>query len=828
MSDQPISTGVRRRWLMPAVIVVALIGGTIAFLWRTVHANETSFLNTFDGADWIVFPMAYFPSARPALAFDATFRKAFSLTSAPRAATLHVRALREGSVTINGQPVPLKLDTRNWRNKATIDVTSFLRAGQNTISATIQNGTGPPALWLRLVTDEVSVQSDSTWECSIAGSAWRRATSARDRDRPNPDERISTSFNPLKSLQITWPWLILFGVIAAIVIMAIDRAQLSPESIALLVLAICSIAWIALLVHNTSWLPSHVGFDATGHQSYIRFIADRGKLPLPSDGWTMYHPPLYYLINAGVLKLLRFDLQRTSIIHAIRSLNFLFGIANLALVLASMRLLFPDRPHRWLIGLTLAAFLPCNLYLHQYPTNEVLVALLMSAAIYIALRIVIRHEQKWWLYVVLGLSLGAAMLTKVSALIPLMIIFATLSLVAFRSRRDVAKVVTAIVIAVLVCGWHYVRIYNNFGTPFVSNWDPRAGYAWWQDPGFHTSADYLRFGRAFVQPIFNIGLSVPDALYATLWGDGQLGGPIAAEFRPPWSYDFMSTGYVLAIVPTICVIVGVFTVLARVIRRFDPAWTMLIAIFLSVVGAIVLLTLRVPHFGSAKAFYALMTLIPFCALAVIGIDVLSFGNRYARGAIAGMVIVFALNAYASFWIRTDDPEARTVIAARLFDMHDIKQAESLLRSALQVDPNNAGARLMLAQYLIERRQLAEARKWLDLAPGQADSAPRHMLIAQTESFAGQAQLARREVERAIQLDPELADAYIARGELARQAGDVAAAASIDANREALAFNPYIDAVHQQLADAYQKLGDVENADRHRKYFAMLRSIAPAK
>jgi len=273
-----------------------------------------------------------------------------------------------------------------------------------------------------------------------------------------------------------------------------------------------------------------------------------------------------------------------------------------------------------------------------------------------------------------------------------------------------------------------------------------------------------------VQPVFNIALSVPDTLYATLWGDGQLGGPVAAEFRPPWSYDFMCAGYLLAIVPSICVIVGLIVALSRAVRRIDVAWLMLSAIILGVVGAIVLLTLRVPHFGSAKAFYALMTLIPFCALAVVGIDTLSIGNRYAWSGIAVLFIIFALNSYASYWIRTNDPNSRTVIAARLFDMHEVKKAESLLRSALETDPDNADARLMLAQYLIERHQLTEARKWLDLAPGQADSAPRHMLMAQSESFAGQAQLAKREVERAIQLDPQLADAYIARAELARQAG----------------------------------------------------------
>ena len=45
-----------------------------------------------------------------------------------------------------------------------------------------------------------------------------------------------------------------------------------------------------------------------------------------------------------------------------------------------------------------------------------------------------------------------------------------------------------------VCAGYYGRIAWIYGTPLVSNWDPVVGFSWWQDPGYRTSASFLRFG----------------------------------------------------------------------------------------------------------------------------------------------------------------------------------------------------------------------------------------------------------------------------------------------------------------------------------------------
>ena len=71
----------------------------------------------------------------------------------------------------------------------------------------------------------------------------------------------------------------------------------------------------------------------------------------------------------------------------LRFLTTLFAVAQIIFVFLSLRLLFPNRLGLQFSGLMLAAFLPMQLYLAHYVTNEILAAALMTAAIYFALRL---------------------------------------------------------------------------------------------------------------------------------------------------------------------------------------------------------------------------------------------------------------------------------------------------------------------------------------------------------------------------------------------------------------------------------------------------------
>ena len=50
----------------------------------------------------------------------------------------------------------------------------------------------------------------------------------------------------------------------------------------------------------TELAAEYAGFDGPDHLEYIRFVGERWALPLATDGPAMYHPPLFYVVAAGL------------------------------------------------------------------------------------------------------------------------------------------------------------------------------------------------------------------------------------------------------------------------------------------------------------------------------------------------------------------------------------------------------------------------------------------------------------------------------------------------------------------------------------------------
>src|SRR5207245_4701043 len=137
----------------------------------------------------------------------------------------------------------------------------------------------------------------------------------------------------------------------------------------------------------------------------------------------------------------------------------------------------------------LVAFLPAQLYMSHYVSNETWGAAWGAISFYVCLRIVRRDETSLGDHLLLGALLGAAMLTKFSSLIVVGTILVVLvgSLVA-RGERSPAAWARSVGVVLLVfgitCGWHFLRVGLRFGKPLIGNWDPATGFSWWQDPGY--------------------------------------------------------------------------------------------------------------------------------------------------------------------------------------------------------------------------------------------------------------------------------------------------------------------------------------------------------
>src|SRR5437870_13377981 len=196
-----------------AIWMAAFAGAAmVALAWLAWNDPAINFLRWDRRAEWIVFPVAVDTHAHWFASLDATFRREFILTDRPATARLGVRSMRRADVRINGVAVRFP-SNRNWKEIVSVDVTGQLQGGSNVIEARVFNHNGPPALWLTLNTDQLSLRSDRTWEVSFAGSSWRHAALAAAAKTPGPGNSIAGGEGTFDTLQKVWPfWIVLIAI----------------------------------------------------------------------------------------------------------------------------------------------------------------------------------------------------------------------------------------------------------------------------------------------------------------------------------------------------------------------------------------------------------------------------------------------------------------------------------------------------------------------------------------------------------------------------------------------------------------------------------------
>src|ERR1700730_2950814 len=336
----PIQLPFLRETWQRVVFILALVVAAAAFLatlcLRDPHIN---FLPRDARAEWIRFPTPLDPRAHIVANLDTIFRREFALEHQARSAQLNVRSAKRGEVRINGLLVDLG-SSRNWKDFSSVDVGTFLRAGTNTIEARIFNENGPPALWLTLDADTAHVRSDQTWQASFAGSSWRPAILASALKKPGPGNVIAGGETTVVALAKVWRICLAFAVIAIAIcligsswfrkIASNDASEMSRRYTTTLLLILASL-WLILYWNNAGSLREDEGFDTEAHYDYIRFVQEQKALPLPTQGYEMFQPPLYYALSAGLLSLCRISIGDSSAVTLLRALTIFFGGAHFVL-----------------------------------------------------------------------------------------------------------------------------------------------------------------------------------------------------------------------------------------------------------------------------------------------------------------------------------------------------------------------------------------------------------------------------------------------------------------------------------------------------------------
>lgn len=245
----------------------------------------------------------------------------------------------------------------------------------------------------------------------------------------------------------------------------------APGPVAWIALAVLFFALTALLsiVQPLARTP-----DEAAHMQYVQFIAGQQRLPIFAPvgggeaGYEAQHPPLYYALMALPYALTA-GLEEHWRWHVLRWLTaLLVGGGGFLVSRAFFLRLWPDAPRVAFLGTAVTMLMPLTILYSGYINPDGFAFLMVSIALYLAL-LTAREEPSLVRAALLGLTIGAASLTKISALIA--VVPAAVAWVYLarggNSRAWLRDAAVSLVIALAVGAWWYARNLMYYGSPFI-------------------------------------------------------------------------------------------------------------------------------------------------------------------------------------------------------------------------------------------------------------------------------------------------------------------------------------------------------------------------
>jgi tetratricopeptide (TPR) repeat protein len=817
------------------LLALSVLAGAGWVCWKGGRDPEIPLLPPGRAA-WIVYPSPPEAAIYRRRTVSADFERQFVLAVPPGRAELSWRAFRHSGLSINGAALPQTGGAgKNWKDVSRLDAAPYLRAGTNTITATVSNDNGPPALSLRLEIGGAAVETDPEWSVSVGGSHWHLARLASASAEFGEGNELHGLEGTGAALRKCWPQLSLLLLIATLLAGALEHGMARAEGgggrhLRRWLVVGAAALWALLFLHNAPLLPMNIGFDASSHLQYITYIQEHHALPAATEGWEMFQAPLYYVLCACLLGAGGLRVSQPEGLLMLRGVAALVCAVNVALIWASLRLIFPRQWKKQMVGTLLAAFLPAEICLSHYTTNETLAAALVSAAFYLCLRILRAPPPSPGLHTGLGCALGLALLAKASAVVFLPAIFAVLAGKLIQERQTtpgfwVRSVGVTALFLVLVAGWRYAEVWRDFGSPLAGNWDARVTAGWWQQPGYHTPAYFFSFGRAFTAPLFSGFHSFWDCFYTTLWGDGMAGGRVAPASFPPWNWPLMEAGFLLALAPAALALTGLAAAVARCLREPDLAFLLLAGAAGSAIFAIFFMSLKLPFYAQGKCFYGLPALLPFCVFGVLGLDLWRRRGRGARAVLSVALLLWLGNVYASFWIQPRSLSTEVSAAmGEVYDGNDDRAARRAVDRVLADDPANETGLILDAMLLDRQHRAAAAVESLRRAlRADPDSGEIMRYLASYLDDLGQTNEAFVLAQRAMTLEPENDQSAQLACQLAMRLGKYPEA--LDAGRAALGLIPDDAATQFDVGCAWANLGRPNEAIRQ---YQMLLALKPPR
>lgn len=651
----------RRRILLGASVVVVALAAAVRLL-QLAGDPHVYFLADEGGAEWIraatPFSLGMYRDVQPVSLFQTSFT-----TSAPISeARLTVRAFRRAAVALDGKAIDQGVkDLDDWKEPRSVALPSPLPAGRHVLRIAVTNRDA--VCCLLAYCPELDLRTGAGWEVT----PWRQPTAPAVAASSVRLPEVAGAFpSVVETLRGIAPWLAAIVCVSFVWTMWIGRSwHLTPKVLRWVLI----VAWVVLAANNIWKVPPDIGFDVESHYEYIEHIVHTRSLPLATQGWQMFQPPLFYLLAAPWFALFRSQFNDEFVVKALRFLPLLCGLAQIEIVFRAARVVFPDKEDLQAIALTVGGLMPMQIYISMVIGNEPLAGCLTAAVILMCFFLLAEPAQprRTRFFVCLGILWGLSLLAKVT---PLLLAPLVSAVIIWQARQEgapnslspsgassnwkngtprsgLSRLAFVFAACLVTCGWFFARNWSRLGKPLVvGSGDPATGMHWWQDPSYRTWNQLASFGRSLIHPVYSGCWSLWDSLYSSMWLDGFVSGTSTIPKGVPWNLQWMEAGAWLGLIPLALIVCGVFAGWRRGPRAVLIFAVAAIAIYLA---AIVDLYVRLPVYSTAKATYTLGLLPCYAVLAAIGAGpFLRF--RLIRAVLFSALTCWAAAAYAAYFI----------------------------------------------------------------------------------------------------------------------------------------------------------------------------------
>lgn len=436
-------------------------------------------------------------------------------------------------------------------------------------------------------------------------------------------------------------------------------------------LLLLALAIAAQYAWNSWTVTPLTGFDAPGHAAYIYTILTEHRLPHPYQGWSTFHPPVYYLLGAGVWRALE-PWGPQAVVAGLRAIGAIALLAAGAVTFALARRRSSD-----LVAATAAALLllvPGVQMTGVMVRNEALAAGFAALAIPPILSLQ-RDPRRLPAAAAAGLWVALSIATKVTGIF----LLPACALPFLRRRLDRRALRSALLLSglvVLLAAPIAIRNFVLCGDPLPFNWNQPVvqvveasqalrerrllDYLWidprclWRPSIHHVKGDPP---PPPAPPRLNPAMTnVWGLTYASLWWDA-----FGHRIPPQFQRDGVAAGrllVLLGLVPTGVMLWGFARASAEALRtrgRSDDA--PLVAIAWTALAAYLAYTFTSPTIGALKATYMLPAVVPAALFYVRGVSGLRGpGRATVLGVSAAAALFSALVFTESLWFPPIAPE----------------------------------------------------------------------------------------------------------------------------------------------------------------------------